>query len=69
MAKQVAQIIQDYLEQAALERRYSEHSLRAYRHDLKEFQDYLAGQGARDLEAIDALLLRGFLSSLLKKNR
>ena len=69
MAKQVAQIIQDYLEQAALERRYSEHSLRAYRHDLKEFQDYLAEQGVRDLEAIDALLLRGFLSSLLKKNR
>ena len=69
MAKQVAQIIQDYLEQAALERRYSEHSLRAYRHDLKEFQDYLAEQGVQDLEAIDALLLRGFLSSLLKKNR
>jgi len=58
MAKQVALIIQDYLEQTALERRYSEHSLRAYRHDLKEFQDYLAEQGVHDLEAIDAILLR-----------
>ncbi len=68
MAKQVAQIIQDYLEQATLERRYSDHSLRAYRHDLKEFQHYLAEQGVQDLGAISAILLRGFLGSLLKKN-
>jgi integrase/recombinase XerC len=68
MAKQVQQIIHDYLEQIALERRYSEHSLRAYRHDLKEFQDYLAARNVQDLAAIDAILLRGFLGSLLKKN-
>jgi integrase/recombinase XerC len=69
MVKQITEIIQDYLVQIALERRYSKHSLRAYQHDLKEFQDYLSEQGVRDMEAIDALLLRGFLGSLLKKNR
>lgn len=69
MAKQVTQIIQDYLIQAALERRYSEHSLRAYRHDLQEFQDYLRDRGVEYPEGIDATLLRGFLGYLLKKNR
>ena len=69
MTKQVTQIIEDYMSQVTLERRYSEHSLRAYRHDLEEFQNYLRERGVEDPEGLDATLLRGFLSSLLKKNR
>ena len=69
MAKTIAQIIHDYLEQVSLERRYSEHSLRGYRHDLREFQQYLEGQDVREVAGIDVMLIRGFLSRLLKKNR
>ena len=69
MVKQVDRIINDYLEQATLERRYSPHSLRGYRHDLQEFRAYLEGQGIQDPDGIDRLLLRGFLSGLLQKNK
>lgn len=69
MAQRVAQIISDYLEQAALERRYSEHSLRGYRHDLLEFQTYLEEQGVGDPEKIEVNLIRAYLSRLLRKNK
>jgi integrase/recombinase XerC len=69
MAQSLAQIIRDYLEQSALERRYSDHSLRGYRHDLLEFQAYLEEQGVRDPEKIELHLIRAYLSRLLQKNR
>lgn len=69
MAQEVTQIISDYLEQAGLERRYSEHSLRAYRHDLLEFQAYLEEQGVRDPGKIELNLIRAYLSRLLRKNK
>jgi integrase/recombinase XerC len=68
MAEQIAKIISDYLEQAALERRYSAHSLRGYRHDLLEFLAYLEEQGIREPAKIEVNLLRAFLSRLLRKN-
>jgi integrase/recombinase XerC len=69
MAEQISKIIHDYLEQAALERRYADHSLRGYRHDLLEFQAYLEEQGVRDPEKIEVNLIRAYLSRLLGKNK
>jgi integrase/recombinase XerC len=58
----------DYLQD---QRRVSAHTLAAYRSDLRQFGEFLAGQAARDAppgpEQIDMLAVRGFVARLSRK--
>jgi integrase/recombinase XerC len=60
---------QQYL---AVERNVSKHTCAAYRRDLAEFREFLAGHGGVDaavLSRIDHLLLRRYLAELHKRNQ
>lgn len=68
------QLIDRYLQHLGEERDLSQHTLRAYRHDLERFLDFLARDFlAKPLEAIrvtdvDALAVRSFLASMSKRH-
>jgi integrase/recombinase XerC len=72
--------IDRFIESLAAEKGYSAHTLRAYRHDLEELADYMAGEegdrsdrAARRLalrvNQVDAMRLRGFMAFLHGRNR
>ena len=63
------QIIEEFLKQNEAEGRFSPNSLRGYRHDLKEFLNYLEVYGVEDIGQLDLPLLRSFLAQLHKKNK
>ena len=46
------------------QRRLSEHTVRAYRGDLRQLFDYARGRGVDKLEGIDLALLRGWLAMM-----
>ena len=66
--------IDRFIESLAAEKGYSAHTLRAYRHDLEELVEFMAGDvshpshGSRRLalrvDQVDDLQLRGYLASL-----
>lgn len=64
--------IDHFLQMLAVEKEYSEHTIRAYGHNLKEFGYY--ANGGSDLsrsptvEEIDGLTIRGYLAHLHRKN-
>jgi len=71
--------IDRFIESLAAEKGYSAHTLRAYRHDLEELADYMAGDAAHPshdsrrlalrVDQVDDLQLRGYLASLHGRNR
>ena len=68
--------IDRFLEALATEKGYSEHTIRAYGHDLAEFVHYAKGAGRSGgdenaplpLADVDALTVRGYLGLLHRKN-
>ncbi len=50
-----------FLDYLIVERGLSEHSLAAYRRDLRLYQDFLAHRGIADVTAVDAATLRGLV--------
>ncbi len=63
------ELIERYANYLQYERNASEHTIRNYRSDLLQFRDYLAnGSGTKvNIASVDALRIRGFLSSLYEK--
>ena len=71
--------IDRFIESLAAEKGYSAHTLRAYRHDLEELTDFMAGDvdhpdhNARRLalrvDQVDSMQLRGYLAFLHRRNR
>lgn len=64
------ELIERYINYLQYERNASPHTVRNYRSDLLQFRDYLvAGRAtaAVDINSVDALCIRGFLSVLFEK--
>jgi integrase/recombinase XerC len=75
----VKNLIDDYLEFLSVEKDYSKHTCRAYRHDLEEFLSFLVSETSEekngdtsrhriDIHEADTLTIRAFLGVLHKKN-
>jgi integrase/recombinase XerC len=68
--------IDAFVQSLAVEKGYSQHTCRAYRHDLEEFSVYFveisgshrSGPDAAKIEQVDAMTIRGYLGHLHKKN-
>ena len=51
--------IQAFLTVIAKQKRYSEHTVEAYRRDIEEFQAYLEKEAIGDFDEVDYTMLRG----------
>ncbi len=60
--------IDKFLNHLKIEKNYSDHTLTNYKVDLKEFEDFITTQRAKDIKDIDYFVLRKFLSVLTEKN-
>ena len=79
MPLDVTNLIDSFVESISSEKGYSENTCRAYRHDLGEFAGYLSDRNALDkndagndrfvVDDVDALMIRGYLGFLYKKNK
>jgi len=68
----VTNFIDLFVDSISSEKGYSENTCRAYRHDLKEFAEYLAGHNGDDKsapEVPDALMIKSYMGFLYKKNK
>ncbi|MCD6273322.1 MAG: tyrosine recombinase XerC [Deltaproteobacteria bacterium] len=75
----VTNLIDSFLESISSEKGYSENTCRAYRHDLGEFAGYLSEHNGLDkteadddrfvIDDVGALMIRGYLGFLYKKNK
>ena len=63
-------LAEDFLQSLAHERRASEHTVRAYRHDLEEFLAFVADRQKRPAEPrdLEIAMVRGYLASLFGGN-
>lgn len=59
-------MIESFLRYLAHEKRYSEHTLTAYRNDLEQLQAFLTTQAIDSLEDADPLALRAWVVSLVE---
>ncbi len=79
MKFKINDLIDLFIESLASERGYSDNTCRAYRRDIREFAEYLAGSGAVagseteddcfPVDAVNVLIIRGYLGFLYKKNK
>ncbi len=79
MPLDVTNLIDSFLESISSEKGYSENTCRAYRHDLGEFAGYLSEHNGLDkteadddrfvIDDVGALMIRGYLGFLYKKNK
>jgi len=79
MKFKINDLIDLFIESLASERGYSDNTCRAYRRDIREFAEYIAGSGAVagseteddcfPIDAVNVLIIRGYLGFLYKKNK
>jgi len=62
------QKIENFLNYLRNEKNYSEHTLKNYENDLKQFFQFLSQQKIEDLKRVDHILIRSFLASLYEQN-
>ncbi len=67
--RDLTEAVADYLGYLSTERNYSQNSVRAYRSDLGDLVAFCLDREVTVLEAIDNLLLRGYLATLQKSGR
>lgn len=61
--------LQHFLQHLAFEKRYSRHTVTAYRHDIETFLNYLTVYGTlRDVGEINAMHIRSWLAELAEKS-
>jgi integrase/recombinase XerC len=56
-----------YINYLVVERNASPYTVRNYKHDLKDFTDFLSSEGATSLDEVDRDMLRRYLSHLLER--
>ncbi|MFQ5715297.1 MAG: tyrosine recombinase XerC [Candidatus Scalinduaceae bacterium] len=56
--------VKKFIEKLKHEKGFSKHTLRAYQHDLAQFNKFLTDEKCKDLKHINHLLLRKFLATL-----
>lgn len=60
----------DFLQYLRFEKRYSAHTLTAYRKDLEQFRDFLAAEyGLSELESISHFHIRGWLAGIKEQKQ
>lgn len=60
--------IQSFIALIEKQKRYSVHTVEAYRRDIEEFRDYLQKEAIDDFSEVDYGMLRGYLSGLYDKS-
>lgn len=60
-------ILQDFLQYLQVEKKYSKHTVAAYKLDIEQYESYLQRQGCSTLQA-DAQRLRMWISALMLQN-
>ena len=60
------QKIQNFLDYLQFEKRYSSHTIVAYRTDLLQFKDYVAEQYELDLFEVEGMIVRSWMMSLIE---
>jgi integrase/recombinase XerC len=56
-----------YINYLVVERNASPYTVRNYKHDLKDFTDYLSSEGTVSLDEVDRDMLRRYLSHLMER--
>ncbi|MCX6182515.1 MAG: tyrosine-type recombinase/integrase [Bacteroidetes bacterium] len=60
--------LEDFLQYLAIEKRYSEHTVLAYKHDIESFLEYLkSSYEIEDVAIVNTLMIRGFVVELVEK--
>lgn len=58
----------DFLDYLANERNYSNLTIKSYKEDLIQFQEFILGKELQSIKQIDHIIIRSFLSILVDKN-
>ncbi|MCF6768317.1 tyrosine recombinase XerC [Thiotrichales bacterium 19S11-10] len=62
----IQKLMDDFLSLCASQNRYSEHTLKAYEHDLNKFYHFCLKQKITDTTSIDRIIIQRFIQSLSK---
>lgn len=57
-------LLSDYLKHLKIFQNASDHTLSAYEHDIQRFLDFLQSEGIEDMNKVDNLIVRTFISKL-----
>ncbi len=60
--------LENFLQYLAIEKRYSEHTVLAYKHDIESFLEYMkSGYELEDIAAVNSLMVRAWIVELVEK--
>ena len=62
------ELIDQFLDRLAIERNFSEHTLRAYRLDLEQFRTFLATQKITRPEQVNTMVMRKYMASVRRRD-
>ena len=59
--------LQEFIDYLSYQKRFSPHSITAYRHDLSEFFLFIEEQGAENITAVNHIIIRAWIVSLMEQ--